>query len=170
MPGGRAVRGKRNLYHSLMRIYDGLFDDEMAARLIAFVRDWATQLTNEFVRVRAGAVVADGTAILFPSRPEPHLATLVGELVRRGASFLGDEVVNLDPILRRVHPLGLPLLLDSGDVASLFPELGRESPRRRGTETDYPEELRGVTPRRAVAADELGGVEAPPTADRKSNV
>jgi hypothetical protein len=162
LPGGRVVRGKRHLYYSLMRIYEGVFDDEMAARLIGFVRDWATQLTNEFVRVRAGAVVIDGAAIVFPSRPEPHLGTLVGELVRLGASFLGDEVINLDPIRRWVHPLGLPLLIDAEDIAGAFPELGREPPRRARTEPSYPEDMRGITPRRVVSPGELGGSEAGP--------
>jgi hypothetical protein len=156
------VRGKRQLYYSLMRIYDGLFDDEMAARLIGFVRDWATQLTNEFVRIRAGAVLVKSGAIVLPSRPEPHLAALVGELVRGGASFLGDEVVNLDPVLRRIHPLGLPLLVDAGDVAALFPELGREPPRRGRGEPRLSADMRGITPRRVVGPDELGGTEAEP--------
>jgi hypothetical protein len=156
------VRGKRQLYYSLMRIYEGLFEDEMAARLIGFVRDWATQLTNEFIRVRAGAVVVDGAAVLLPSRPEPHLAALVGELVRAGSSFLADEVINVDPVRRWVHPLGLPLLIDAEDVAAAFPELGREPPRRGKREASYPEEMRGITPRRVVAANELGGAEAEP--------
>jgi hypothetical protein len=155
------VRGKRGLYYSLMRIYEGLYDDEMVARLIGFVRDWATQITNEFVRVRAAAAVVDGAAILLPSPPEPHLPSLAGHLVRGEAPFLGDEVVNIDPVLRKVHPLGLPLLIDADDQVAMFPELGRDQPRRtrREREQVYPEDMRGITIRRAVSPEEIGGTE-----------
>lgn len=159
MPGGAVVRGKRTLYLSTIKIYEGRFDDEMAAHLIVFIRDWATQLQHEFVRVRAGAVVMKGGAVLLPSAPEPHLAGLVGQLVRSGAGYLGDEVVNIDPVLHRVYGLSLPLAIDQDDVAS-FPELGRELSRRRREAP--PEGARGATPRRAVSPDDLGGQHAEP--------
>lgn len=148
------VRGKLNLYYSYLRIYEGRLQDEMAARLINFCRDAATQLSNEFVRIRAGAVATDRGAILLPSVPEPHLPALVGLMIRQGADFLGDEMTNVDPILQDVHGLQLPLMID-GDDLPLFPELDREE--ARGRRREIPDEVRATTPRRVVLPQEIGG-------------
>jgi hypothetical protein len=161
MPGGKVVRGRRKLYLGILRIYDGRLDDEMAARLIGLVRRRATMLTNEFVRVRAGAVTVNGGAVLLPSMPEPHLPTMVGMMVRSGAGYLGDEEVNVDPVLRRIHSLSLPLRIDSEHLGR-FPELRGRDPRRGRPPRPMPEELRAHTPRRVVAPDELGGREDDP--------
>lgn len=126
----------------------------MAARLINFCRDAATQLSNEFVRVRAGAVATDRGAILMPSLPEPHMPALVGLMVREGEYFLGDEMANVDPILQGVHGLQLPLMID-GDDLPLFPELERE--KARGRRREIPEDIRATTPRRVVLPEEIGG-------------
>lgn len=161
MPGGKAIRGRRKLYLGLLRLYDGRLDDEMAARLIGLVRRRATMLSNEFVRIRAGAITVNGKAVLLPGLPDPHLPTLVGVLVRSGAGFLGDEEVNVDPVLHRIHSLGLPLRIDSEDFR-YFPELGREA-RRGRPRPPLPDHLRAHTPRRVVAPAELGGAEAGPS-------
>jgi hypothetical protein len=126
----------------------------MAARLISFVRDIATRDVNEFVRIRAGAVSWNGQALIMPSPPESHLPALTALLVRGGAEYLGDEMIYVDPVLRRVHSTPLPIFLDADDLV-LFPELDREPiPRRPGTPS-HPD-LRAATPRRLVAPQELG--------------
>lgn len=142
-----------------MKIFEGRVQDEMAGRLISGVRDLATQHSNEFVRIRAAGIVVEGAAVLFPSPPQAHLPALAGLLVRRGAAYLGDEVVNVDPVLGRAHGLPLPLLIDGFDLP-LFPQIRRERTRRkmRGT----PEEIQAKTPRRPVPVEELGGVAAAP--------
>jgi hypothetical protein len=159
LPGGKVVRGKLNLYYEYLRIYEGRLKDEMAARLINFCRDAATQVSNEFIRVRAGAVATADGAILMPSVPEPHLPALVGLMVRDGAGYLGDEMANVDPILEGVHGLALPLMID-GDDLLLFPELGRE--KARGRRLKIPEDIRATTPRRVVLPEEIGGSFAEP--------
>lgn len=158
--GGKVVHGISRLYSNGMKIFEGRVKDEMAGRLVSGVRDLATQHSNEFVRVRAAGVVLDGAAVVLPSPPQAHLPALAGLLVQRGGAFLGDEVVNLDPILRRVHGVPLPLLIDGFDLP-LFPDIERERTRRkmRGT----PEEIQAKTPRRPVPVDELGGSPAPPS-------
>ena len=161
LPGGRLVRGKRQLFFSYLRIYNGRHDDEMAARLIGFAREAATQLSNEFVRFRAAAVATESGALMLPSPPEPRLPTLAALMVRSGARYLGDEMVNVDPILHRLHGLRLPLLLPSADL-ELFPELYRERGRRRLDEP-LDETVRAVTPRRVVSPEELGSAAAEPT-------
>ena len=144
-----------------MKIFEGRHDDEMAARLIGFVRDWATMLTNEFVRLRAGGVILDRRAVLLPSVPQPHLPALVGLLVRSGAAFLGDEMVNLDPIRHRIHGLSLPLRVDADDLM-LFPELRREPSSAPRWKLDPGPGLEGITTRRTVAVQELGGMQGGP--------
>ncbi len=158
LAGGKQVRARQRLFVGGLKIYEGYAQDEMAGRLISGVRDIATRSSNEFVRIRAGGVVANGRAILLPSVPAPHLPALVALLVRSGAKYLGDEIVNLDPVMRRVHGSSLPLLLAESDLA-LFPELGRppSASRRRRAAGDGARE-----PRRPVRLDELGGDQAEP--------
>ena len=133
----------------------------MAARLVSFIRDTATRGVNEFVRIRAGAVAIRGRAIVMPSPPQAHLATLVGLLLRSGGAYLGDEVVYVDPILRRVEGPGLPLHVDAEDIGTLMPELLREPlPRRPGEPlSDF---LRAATPRRLLAPEDFGSTTSPP--------
>lgn len=157
MAGGKVVHGISRLYSGAMKIFEGRVKDEMAGRLISGVRDLTTQHSNEYVRIRAAGVVFGSATILLPSPPQPHLPALAGLLVQRGGAFLGDEVVNVDPILRRVHGVPLPLLIDGFDLP-LFPHIDREPTRRkmRGTW----EEIEARTPRRPVPVDALGGTAA----------
>lgn len=157
--GGKVVHGISRLYSTGIKIFEGRVMDEMAGRLISGVRDLATQHSNEFVRVRAGGVVVAGGAILLPSPPQAHLPALTGLLVQRGAEYLGDEVVNVDPVLRRAHGIPLPLLVDGFDLP-LFPHIDREPTRRKMKGS--PEEVQAKTPRRPVPVEELGGRRAAP--------
>jgi hypothetical protein len=156
LPGGGQVRGKLNLYANSLLIYTGLLADEMAGRFVSVIRDMVTNASNEFVRVRAACVrLADGIA-LFPSTPNEHLPTLAAMLTRRGCPYVGDEIVNVDPVLTRVHPSALPLLIDADDLA-LFPELGRDRSRARRIQG------KGAnTTRRPVSIEEWGGVRPDP--------
>jgi hypothetical protein len=161
MPGGKVVRGKSRLYVGGLKIYEGTERDEMAGRIISGVRDLATQHSNEFVRIRAGGVVVRDRAVLLPSPAEPHLPALVAATLHLGAGYLGDELVNIDPVLRRAHGTSLPLLLDSDDVG-LFPELGRTPARRRLSLVRQRDDLGARTPRRPVRADEFSASRSEP--------
>lgn len=154
LPGGKTTRPKMRLYFQAILIFSGTVIEEMAGRLISGVRDWTNNQSNEFMRVRAGGVVLDGRALLLPSGPEPHLASLVAALVQDGAGYVGDEIVNVDPVLRLAHGTGLPLLLDAQDSPS-FPELGT-TPSKPG---------RGANPPRQrwpVRIEDLNGSVADP--------
>lgn len=153
LAGGKEIKGINRLYVGGLKIFEGRVRDEMAGRLLATWRDATTAHSNEFVRVRAAAVAVNGSAILMPSAPEPHLPTLAGLMTRGGAAYLGDELVNLDPIFRRVHGLSLPLLVDGFDLEA-FPEIDREPTRRRPRGS--PEEIQAKTPRRPVPISVLG--------------
>jgi hypothetical protein len=155
LPGGKRVEGRLNLYFGNMWIYRGRSIEEMVARLAGYLRSMSTYFQDEFVRIRAGAVEINGRALLLPSPPEPHLPSLVGMLLKEGAGYLGDEQVHVEPVLRRVHSSGLPLMIDSQDV-ELFSTLNRKRPRRRSGD-EPPPDLRAATPRQAVAPEELGG-------------
>jgi hypothetical protein len=131
--GGTAVRGKKRLFFQALLIFKGTGMEEMAGRLLSGARSWTNNQSNEFLRVRAGGVALDAGALLLPSQPEPHLATLVSQLVGRGAGYIGDEIVNLDPVMRRAHGTGLPLLVDAGDVPLLPIDAAAPRPRRGRT-------------------------------------
>ena len=162
LPGGKRLRGRVRLYMNALLVYSGTMDDEAAGRFVSLLRDIDTSNSNEFIRIRGSAVTSvDGEAVVFPSEPHPQLAALAATLVRSGAGYLGDEVVNLDPVLQRAHPLGLPLLLDAEDL-DRFPELGRRLSKGRATRGGGANSIR-----RPVLPSELGGDAAQPTPVRR---
>jgi hypothetical protein len=160
--GGRThVTGVKRLFFNGILLFRGRGMEEMAARLISGFRDWTNNQSNEFFRLRAGSIAVDGGAMLMPSIPSIELSALVGLLIRDGgAGYIGDEITNIDPILRRAHGTGLPLLIDA-ERLSLFPEVAAISPppthRRRR------ERPMAARPRRPVLLAEIGGAPAPPT-------
>jgi hypothetical protein len=159
MAGGLSVRGHYRLYKGTMLVYGGRSMDEMAGRVISIARDLAAQDLQQFVQVRAGGIALGGDAVVLPSMPQPHLPALVGLAVRSGASYIGDEIVLVDPVLGRASGISLPLLLDSSDFG-LFPELDREPVRsRRAADASAAE---AMTPRRPVTLPELKGRRADP--------
>ena len=154
IPGGKILTGKRTLYYGTLAIYRGKSDEEMAARLVAFARDIAMQRADGYIRIRAGAVVHSGRAMILPSLPNQHLPGLVALLVRGGAPYLGDDVTYIEPVMRRVYSTGLPIRLDAEDLRH-FPDLEREpvSRRRRRPSPGMPT----ATPRRLLTPEEIGG-------------
>jgi hypothetical protein len=157
--GGKILRGRATLYVNQLVVYRGFSVEEMIGRFLSVIRDMSNDESNEFIRVRgAGVVLGDG-AVVLPSLPDPHLPALSGLLVEAGARYLGDEIVNVDPVTAKAYGRHFPLLVDASDTA-LFPALGtRYTPRRRAA---------GVPSRRlALAVEELGGAVAPPTEIRR---
>ncbi|HWC14339.1 MAG TPA: hypothetical protein VG929_07070 [Actinomycetota bacterium] len=159
LAGGKQIKPISRLYVGGLKIFEGRVKDEMAGRMLSTWRDVITAHSNEFVRVRAAAVEVNGTAIVMPSAPQPHLPMLAGLLTREGAGYLGDELVNIDAVFRRVHGLSLPLLVDGSDLGA-FPDIVREPTKRRPKGT--PEEVEGRTPRRPVPIRSLGRAAAGP--------
>jgi hypothetical protein len=159
LPGGKVLRPIANLYLGRLRIFCGPRWEDMAGRLISGVRDMVTTHSNEFVRLRAVGAVIGERALILPSPPNPHLPALAAMLVRSGAGYLGDEVVNLDPILRRIHGLSLPILVDVSDLGH-FPEANGRA--RRLPREERPEGSDSRTPRRPIPVELLGGHPASP--------
>jgi len=160
--GQMQIHGINTLYRGSLSIYRGRDRREMLGKIVSSARDSATAHSNQFVRVRAAAIEIGGKAILLPSLPEPHLPILAALLVRSGAAYLGDEVVSLDPILRNIHGISLPLLVDMSDLP-LLPEIEETPPRGRRSQVPAAEHLRAFTPRWPVSVDELQGRLADPT-------
>jgi hypothetical protein len=159
LPAGRVIHGKRNLYFGTILIYPGRMYEQMTGRLLGFLRDVGTRPANEFVRLRATGGVVKGRAVLLPSPPDIRLPTLAAHLIRGGADFLGDEMVNLDPILHKVHGLGFPLLMDGEEAASI-PGLNRERPSGRRFTNNL---FRSAWGRYPVNVEELGGRRGEPS-------
>lgn len=158
LAGGKIAQGVGSLYINYVRIFRGIGMDEMAAALIASIRDAGESEHNEFVRLRAGGVAFDGETVLLPSAPEPHLSGLTAMLARGGGAAFGDEMVKIDPVERRVYPLDLPALIDTADVAQI-PGVSR-TVARRGRRARYVE---AMTPRAPVMWEELGARLATPS-------
>jgi hypothetical protein len=160
--GQMQIHGINTLYRGTMSIYRGRDRREMLGKIVSSARDSATAHSNQFVRIRAAAIEIGGKAIVLPSLPEPHLPILSALLVRSGAGYLGDEVVSLDPILRNIHGIHLPLLVDMSDLP-LLPEIEETPPRGRRSSVPMGEHLRAITPRWPVSVDELQGRLSDPT-------
>jgi hypothetical protein len=161
LPGGKTLRPTANLFSGGTRIFCGPRWDDMTGRLIGGVRDMLTAHANEFVRIRAAGAAIDGKALILPSRPNSHLPALAALLTRAGADYLGDEMVKLDPVLRTVHGIPLPILIDVSDL-DLFPEVNGRARRAARIDGDRTADVDARTPRRAVAIDVLGGESSPP--------
>jgi hypothetical protein len=157
LPGGKRTRGMNNLYSGMLRIYRGPYMEEMAGRLLSVARDVITGGQDQFVRLRGGAVEIHGGALLLASpSPEPHQAGLTALLAQRGGRFLGEGNLELDPVLRRIHPSPLPPLVYEMDLG-LFPKLPAQPVRKRKRDDPVREALR---PPRPASLEILGGERA----------
>lgn len=158
---GMPARGKKKLYRGGLLMYSGFSREEMAGRLLSGVRDLIVTQAGPFMRARAGGVATDRGAVLMPSLPDAHLPALVAMLLHsRAGAYVGDEVVLIDPVLRKAHPLPIPLLVETQDLTYL-PDLGRDPPRRRRRD-----ERRGrplLPARQPVSPEELGSRPADPS-------
>jgi hypothetical protein len=133
LPGGTVARGLHSLYAQGMRIYHGLDTEAMVGSLLYTMRSLGLDDLDEFVRIHGGAVAMEGGGVLLPvSEASPDLPALVATLLRKGAAYLGDEIAPIEPVLRRIHPVPFPLLLDPSDV-SRFPRIDVSGPPRTST-------------------------------------
>lgn len=90
-------------------------DAELAiGALDAHIRGFLAVRVTERVFVHAGAVAVDGRAIVLPGRTLAGKTTLVGALLRAGATYYSDEfaVLDADGLL---HPYACPLSLRGED-------------------------------------------------------
>jgi hypothetical protein len=137
-----------------MRIYHGPDPEAMVGALLLMMRSLSLDYLDEFVRVRGGSVVLEGSGVLLPTPDDrPETATLIALMLSRGAGYLGDDVSLVDPVLRRLHPSAFPLLVDA-DAASRIGGPGAQGPRRRSR--------RATRGRHAVALESLGSRRAEP--------
>lgn len=150
------VHGLQTLWVQGLRLYRGRDMTEMAGAMVGMIRELVTDVENEFVRLRGGAVAIGDGAVILPTGPETYMPAMVALLLQGGARHLGDEVIKVDPILRRVHPIQLPLLVDVEDL-HLLPSI----PPTRRSPTARARRRRGV--RRPVRPDGLGSFVSEPT-------
>lgn len=155
LPGGMVARGLHSVYAQGMRIYHGPDPEAMVGSLLHMMRSLALDYLDEFVRIRGGSVAVNGGGLLLATAEDrPETAALVAMLLRRRAPYLGDEISLIDPVLRRLHPSPLPVLVDVA-AASLVPGIGPGgAPSRSG---------RATPGRYAVAPEALGSRSADPT-------
>jgi hypothetical protein len=159
LPGGLVARGLHSVYAQGMRIYHGPDPEAMIGSLLHMVRSLTLDYLDEFVRIRGGSVSVGRDGLLLPTPEDrPEVASLVAMLLTRGAAYLGDEVSLVDPVLRRLHPSPLPVLVDVAG-ASRVPGIGPPGvPPRSGR----------ATPGRYAASPEvLGSRRAEPTPVRR---
>ncbi len=91
------------------KLLEGEADAAIALRVLgAEVRAFLAQRAPEHVFVHAGAVALDGRAIVLPGRSFAGKTTLVGALLRAGATYYSDELVVLDAD-GLAHPYACPL-------------------------------------------------------------
>ena len=158
IPGGKVAHRKLKLYFGTMPIFGGRDMEQMAGRFIGFIRDTATRASNEYLRVRAAGASLNGSALILPSQPNPSLPTLAGLLARGGGGYLGDELINIDPILLKIHSAELPLLIDADDL-KFFPEVPPPSFKSRVKGSEW---ARSAIQRHPLLPEALGGRWSPP--------
>jgi hypothetical protein len=90
-------------------------DAAIALRVLgAEVRSFLAQRVPQHVFVHAGVVALDGRAIVLPGRSFAGKTTLVGALLRAGATYYSDELMVLDTD-GLAHPYACPLSVRGDD-------------------------------------------------------
>lgn len=77
--------------------------------LLGYSVGTAVSLLRELHFVHAGAVEMNGRAYVLVGSPGAGKTSMVGTLLRHGASYLSDEVALLDPKDGTVYPFALPM-------------------------------------------------------------
>jgi hypothetical protein len=98
--------------------------------LIRALDDAVVQRLSGMRAVHAGTVLWGQRALLLPGITHAGKSSLVGELLRRGATYFSDEYALID-LEGRVHPYPRPLLLRNGSPEQ-FPVLPAEFNARTG--------------------------------------
>ena len=88
---------------------------ELLDFLEADLRHHVAEHAPRRVFVHAGVVGFRGRAIVIPGRSHSGKSTLVGELIRAGATYYSDEYAVLDA-RGRVHPFAKPISIREGIV------------------------------------------------------
>ncbi len=88
----------------------------------AWFETLASTCSGKFAFLHAGGVEIEGKAILFPGRSHAGKSTLVTAFLKRGASYLSDDMVPIDGELR-AHPFPRPIGLrpKTGGVSKRTP-------------------------------------------------
>ncbi len=113
--------------------------------------------TRDFVLIHAGAVERRGEAMLLPARPDVGKSSLVLGLLRRGFSYLSDELGAIDPVTGRIHPFERRIAVDD-EALAFFGDLHERLEDRGG--------LGAGLPTRHVRPEDLGATVAGPTDPR----
>jgi hypothetical protein len=91
-------------------------------------------LGSRYLLLHAGAVAHRECALLFPAASGSGKSTLVAALVGAGLSYVGDDVVALDPERLRLLPMARAAAIKEGGrnaLAALYPEPLPGAARRR---------------------------------------
>ena len=94
-------------------LVSGIPHQDVALATVKALDEAVVHRLKNFRAVHAGAVLVEGSAVLFPGSTHAGKSTLVAELLRRGASCFSDEYAIIDGN-GRVHPYPRPLLLRDG--------------------------------------------------------
>ena len=89
--------------------------------LLGYTVGTAVSLLRQLHFVHAGAVEMDGRGYVLVGPPGAGKTSAVGVLLRRGATYLSDEVALLDPKGGTVHPFTLPLAVKPWTAKAIGP-------------------------------------------------
>jgi hypothetical protein len=116
-------------------------------RALTDLQDHVFQSVRSFVALHAGAVSADGQALLLPAPTKRGKSTLVAGLLSQGFRYLSDEAGLVDPLTSKAHPFPRRIALQEVAVGR-FPGLEERLQDREG--------LRGHPFYRYVRPEDLG--------------
>jgi len=89
--------------------------------LVGYAVGTAVSLLRELLFVHAGAVVINGRGYVLVGPPGAGKTSMVGVLLRRGASYLSDEVALFDAKAGMVHPFALPMAVKPWTARAIGP-------------------------------------------------
>jgi hypothetical protein len=144
-------------------IYSYFRDDLRVARsphpavLLAYavgdIQASVPQKASDYLFLHAGAVAAEGDALLIPAPTGGGKSTLTAALLNTGFGYLSDDLAAIDPVTSRIHPFEKRIKLNHQTV-SFFPGLEDRLDDRSGLPASHDE--------RYVRPEDLGsGVVGP---------
>ncbi len=118
----RAVGGHIEVTEGDRLVFRGRSRRALGLAVEACFETLASTHSGKFAFLHAGGVGIEGRAILFPGRSHAGKSTLVTAFLKRGASYLSDDMVPIDGELR-AHPFPRPIGLrpTSGGVSKRTP-------------------------------------------------
>jgi hypothetical protein len=97
------------------------------------------QRARDYLLLHAGAVTADGAAMLLAGPPEAGKSSLVLALLQRGFNYLSDDLGPIDPVTSRIYPFQKRISVRHSTLLRYFPGVESRLEDRTGLSSELRE-------------------------------